>query len=287
MESKTTLKEIFQGSLMKLGIKEIYPASGLTKEITSLHVQRYNRHTLSSTKKLTPAIKIITPKLFYQICVADEHDCRQILPSLFQQNIIFILIASTSSIPAFLKNYVKGNNIFVAASMFDEHYLASQLKNLIREKISGVKSYHGVILETQGKGILIIGPSGIGKTTAALQFIKNNDYWVADDLVEVKKYPGKKLIARGHKKINNLVHNRKNGIIPVRSIIDSANIKKQTNLAAIIEIGRADINECLYSLGKKKVLNVKLPFLHIDIPSGSYFDENLLKKAVKRLMQDR
>lgn len=285
MESKITLKEIFQGSLMKLGIKEIYPASGFTKEITILHVQRNNRHTFSSTKKLFPTIRIINPKLVSQIFTSDKSDCRQILQSLFQRNIIFLLIASKTSIPEFFKNCAKNNNIPIAASIFDEHYVESQLKNLIREKIRGIKTYHGVILETQGKGILIIGPSGIGKTTAALQFIKNNDYWVADDLVEVKKYSGRKLIARGHKKINNLVHTRKNGIIPIRSIIDSKNIKKQTKLEAIIEISRADISKCSLSLGKKKVLNVKLPFLRIDIPLGRYFDENLLKKTINRLLK--
>ncbi|HCX02729.1 MAG TPA: HPr(Ser) kinase/phosphatase, partial [Syntrophaceae bacterium] len=49
---------------------------------------------------------------------------------------------------------------------------------------------HGVVLELGGRGILITGPSGIGKTTAAMQAVGEGYAWIADDVAMIRKNQG-------------------------------------------------------------------------------------------------
>ncbi len=45
---------------------------------------------------------------------------------------------------------------------------------------------HGVLLDVNGSGVLIIGKSGVGKSEAALDLIAKGHRLVADDVVDIK-----------------------------------------------------------------------------------------------------
>ena len=160
------------------------------------------------------------------------------------------------------------------------------MQALIREKFQETISVHGVILEAKGKGILITGASGIGKTTAALKTVTKDYYWVADDVAVIKRSKQGELIAGGHKKINNYLHTEATGIIPVGNLLKPDRIKVNTKLAAVVEVEKAGITDVRMIKGEKEILGVKLTCLHINIPSTSYFNENLLKKTLRQLSKD-
>ena len=147
-------------------------------------------------------------------------------------------------------------------------------------------NFHGVALEFNQMGILITGASGIGKTTSALRVVQEGHYWIADDIVVVKRNQKGELIVRGHAKIKKLLHTKKTGIVPVKEILDSNRIKNQTNLAGIIEVRNAFISGCSSVTEEIEILGTKLPCLQIRIPSPGYFNKNLLKKAILQLQKD-
>ena len=43
---------------------------------------------------------------------------------------------------------------------------------------------HGALVEVQGVGVLLLGPSGIGKSECALELVRRGHVLVADDVVE-------------------------------------------------------------------------------------------------------
>ena len=149
-----------------------------------------------------------------------------------------------------------------------------------------IAKFHGVVFECQGRGILITGASGIGKTTSALVLVKEGNYWIADDIVVIKRKQRGKLIASGHAKIKNLLHTKETGIVPVKKILDSNRIKKQTTLAGIIEVRKAGVSRFSLNSREMEILGTKLPCVQVKIPSSGYFDKNLLKKAIQQFKKD-
>jgi HPr kinase/phosphorylase len=149
-----------------------------------------------------------------------------------------------------------------------------------------IAKFHGVVFECQGRGILITGASGIGKTTSALVLVKEGNYWIADDIAVVKRNQKGELIARGHAKIKNLLHTKETGIVPVKKILDFNRIKKQTALVGIIEVRRAGVSRFSFDSRETEILGTKLRCVQVKISSSGYFDKNLLKKAIQQFKKD-
>lgn len=283
---KITLEEIIQGSPARLGIKEIFSAPGLGKEISVLHIKRCNRRSFFRPCNPVPHIAIVNPRISSQLDALEKRKSRQIRENIFKHNVLFLFCSSSSRVPGLLKNSANRYDIPVAASEFDEYYLASRLTGLLREKVKKIISLHGVVFESRGRGILLTGPSGIGKTTAAMQNLQEGDYWVADDVALVKKNHRGELIACGHKRIKNLIHTRKTGIIRVCDMLDFAKIKKSTKLTAVIEIEEVNETKMFTAEKTRGILEAALPCLQVSIPQGGYFDKNLLKKSLRHFLKD-
>jgi serine kinase of HPr protein (carbohydrate metabolism regulator) len=286
MKKKLTLGNIIQGRNSALGITEIFSGSSLEEEVTTLAVTQYDILSRCSPEADAPHISIIKPRIVSQLLQIEKKMIRPKLKQLFAENAFLVLCSGASGIPEILKNCARDYNIAVAASALDECCLESRLTALLCEKIHDKVCFHGVALEIHGRGILITGASGIGKTTAALQIVQEGHYWVADDVVLVRKNQQGELIACGHEHIKNLIHTRETGIVPVSRLIDSQRIKNETKLAAIVEVEKNNVSESIISERRKDILETTLPGLHIHVPLSSYFNKNLLKKSSRLFFKD-
>lgn len=279
MKMTLSLKEIFQGKISRLGIDEILPSTSPPKHFSKINIRLVNRIPYSKLRNNTPTIAILSLPMLSKFCAKQDN--------ILKDNFVFLILAESSTIPADLKNLPTCLDVTVAASRYDGHYLKSLLKELIREKFQETVFVHGVLLEAEGKGILITGASGIGKTTAALKTVAKNYYWVADDIAVIKKNKHGELIAAGHRKISNYLHTEATGIIPVISLLKSERIKKNTKLAVVLEVEKeARCHAPVIIEGEKDILGEKLICFHINIPPTGYFNENLLEKAITQLSKD-
>ena len=71
---------------------------------------------------------------------------------------------------------------------------AAEIIFWLRKELADRVMMHGVLVDIYGEGVLIIGPSGIGKSEAALELIKRGHRLIADDAVEIKKIADRTLI---------------------------------------------------------------------------------------------
>jgi serine kinase of HPr protein (carbohydrate metabolism regulator) len=281
MNKKLSLENILQGSSEKLALNKIFADAGLIKEVSAMNVRCYRRLSFSQKENLIPTIAIIAPQAVKQLC------SRGINPyGYLFANIVFMIIARSQNVPEIMKSIAKTQHYPIVSSVFDEYYLESLVKGLVREKIYEKAIIHGVLIEACGMGIIIIGASGIGKTTSAIKNVQKGSSWIADDVVLIRKNIKGELIAHGHAKIKKYLHYGKEGIIPVGKILKAGKIKKETKLAAIIDVQRTKIKGSTFRETKSKILDTTLPCIKISISASGYFNENLLEKMVKKLKKD-
>lgn len=139
---------------------------------------------------------------------------------------------------------------------------------------------HGVAIEANGKGVLITGASGIGKTTAAIHVMKPGYFWIADDLAVVGKERDGVLTMTGHRKIRKYFHTDQTGVTEIIRILPETQIKRKTELNAVIDVLRNDRDDICYENGEKQILLTPLPCLQIFIPRKGYLDKSLLTEAL-------
>ena len=80
------------------------------------------------------------------------------------------------------------------------------LLNLLKSKgLETTKHLHGVFVEIKGKGILITGKSGIGKSEVALDLIHRGHKLIADDSVVFYKQDKNTLVGQAPSLLKNMM----------------------------------------------------------------------------------
>ena len=131
--------------------------------------------------------------------------------------------------------FIVHHGITTVASRCDRHLLKSRLTGLIREKVDRTVVRHGGLIEIDGRGLLIMGDSGRGKTTCALCLARRGARWIADDRVEIKKQ-GRQLIGRSPECIRGLVAVRECGVMSVESFLDGNTIATSAIIGGVVEL---------------------------------------------------
>jgi serine kinase of HPr protein (carbohydrate metabolism regulator) len=172
-----------------------------------------------------------------------------------------------------------------AVSSYHENLLESRIKAAIREKIRKTVERHGVAIATQGGGILITGPSGVGKTTAALGLVSREGFWIADDLAVIRQDAAGRLMLSGHAKIRKYLHTSEAGLVEVDQILEASRIRKKARLAALVEVVRSGRKSGKIRAGEATLLGVGLPRIQIAVSASGYLHENLLSEAIKKIRE--
>lgn len=275
-----TLENIFQDRLPLLGIRDIFAPQSWKKTFVRPHIKLCRRVEKAHYRE--GAIIILTPGAREKLIALTDPLRKEYLANLVFCKAALLIFAQSMTLPASLRKLLKTHHLPTASSAFHESLLESRIKSIIQEKIKKSITVHGVALEIQGRGLLIIGPSGIGKTTTAIQAVNDGYIWIADDVAVLNEKNGELFMA-GHRKIRNYLHTRQTGIVAVNRILRVPDVKTRTVLTAMIDLIRTDTDDVYFQLVDKDVLETRLPCLRIGIPRTGYFNKNLLKKATLKL----
>jgi len=278
-----TLEDVFRDRLPSLGIREILAPQALKKTCVMPRIKCCRR--LATAHHQEGTIIILSSGAKEKFMALTDPLRLEFIANLILGRTALLIFTQCMILPASLKKLFIRHHIPTAISSLHENILESRMKAIIQEKIKKCVVVHGVALEIQSQGILITGPSGIGKTTAALQVIPKGYVWIADDLAVIKKDQRGRLIISGHRKIKKYLHTGETGIVVVHHILNAAQIKNKTELAAVIDVIRTDADNVSYQFIKKNILEVSLPCLQIGISRTGYLDKNLLIKATQKLKE--
>ena len=94
---------------------------------------------------------------------------------------------------------------------------------------------HGVMLEVFGMGVLIQGPSGVGKSEAGLALMERGHRLVADDLVELRLV-GNVLHGRGSEVTSHHMEIRGLGIINISYLFGVGAILESKNVQLVVRL---------------------------------------------------
>lgn len=278
---KVTVADFFRDRLPSLGIREIAAKRGWEKTLIAPFVKTC--HNIIVTHHRDDAIMILSPRAHLRLEAIGGTRLQGYLDHLVSCKTMLVILAQCARLPDFLKNKFKQHRLPMAFSPLHENVLESRIKAIIQEKIKRCITVHGVVLEHQGGGILITGPSGIGKTTAAMRVVPEGYRWIADDRAVIKKNKRDGLLISGHPHIKNSLHTDATGIVNVNLILNTSQIKKRAVLTAIIDVIRTSADKGSCRLVKKNILGERLPCLRINIPGTGYLDKTMLLKAIQKL----
>ncbi|MGB4627473.1 MAG: HPr(Ser) kinase/phosphatase, partial [Erysipelotrichaceae bacterium] len=114
-----------------------------------------------------------------------EERQRNVFDHLTSEETPMILISRDLPCPEILMEIAATKNFPIFTSFAPTSSLIMEIVAYLEEFFAQVDSVHGVLLQVYGRGILITGQSGIGKSEIALELVKKGHVLVADDRVDV------------------------------------------------------------------------------------------------------
>lgn len=149
----------------------------------------------------------------------------------------------------------------------------SQLKKLFTSLHSPPNLLSGGLLHMFGRGVLIMGDSGVGKSESALELVSRGHLFVCDDIVQVHKNREGMLIGTSASLSRDFMEIRGLGIINIKKIFGEGSICRQTKIDLVIMLKRWKEGKEYDRLGLKfperqKILEVDIPKISIPVAPG-------------------
>ena len=220
-------------------------------------------------KATVPGLVILPRGGLRRLMSRTPGEARSALAIFRESPIRVILCAETRKIPAGLRAFVERHRMIAAASRFDPHLLQSRLVGLVRERIERTVVYQGGLIEIGGRGLLLTGDSGCGKTTCALCLAKRGARWIADDRVEIV---GRRhhLLGRAPRSIRGRVALQTRGVADVTEFIDPRTVKEAADIAGVVTLVSpgAGVHPETGGRTRETILGIELPRVTVCIPAA-------------------
>lgn len=174
-----------------------------------------------------------------------------------------IIFTKSHKVPKILKDIANEKNFPVLKTELSTVRLMVELITYLDAAFAPTSSVHATLMNVYGKGVLIMGDSGMGKSELALELIKRGHVLVADDRVVTSRIHNQ-IIGKSPEILEGVLEVRGIGIINVMQMFGASAILDQIEIDVVINLEHWDQDKDYDRLG-----DVNLQFtniLGIDIP---------------------
>ena len=151
------------------------------------------------------------------------------------------------------------------------YQLVVDLVSYLSEELAPTDNVYGVMMNIYGKGVMITGKSGIGKSELALDLINRGHMLVADDRVDVSRVRND-IICTAPSLLKKMLEIRGLGVVDVTKLFGANSYLNKCNLDFVIKLVKFDetMNKDRLNPQNEKldVLGTDVPMLVIPVTEG-------------------
>lgn len=184
----------------------------------------------------------------------------------------FIFTAHVSLVPDEFYEASKEFKIPILKSKLRTTPLIGALSNYLSDLLAEKKTMHGVMLEIDGVGVLLMGKSFIGKSETALELIKRGHALISDDSVELARHDDGEIVASAPKLTERLMELRGIGLIDVVDLFGVQAYRNKKSVSLVIELVKYEEGMKIDRLGldqkKQMLFDIEVPKVEIYVMPG-------------------
>jgi HPr kinase/phosphorylase len=191
---------------------------------------------------------------------------------LRNHKICCILVTKSLEIPEELSRIAGEEKIPVLRSSVPSSVSIAKLASYLERKLAPRITIHGVLIEIFGLGVLIMGPSGIGKSECALELILKGHRLITDDYVELTRLSLDRLSGAGGRVLKHHMELRGLGIINIKELFGISATRMSQNVDIAVRLEHWNSEEDYDRLGLDhstiEYLGVSIPLVTMPVAPG-------------------
>lgn len=147
------------------------------------------------------------------------------------------------------------------------------LHALLDERLAPRKRLHGVLIDVFGVGLLLMGPSEVGKSECALDLVMRGHRLVADDVVECDFRPPGMVFGAPAKLLRHHLEVRGLGILNIKDLFGVTSIRERKRIDVVVRLvdeASAEASQDRLGLEERfhSILSVSIPELVVPVRPG-------------------
>lgn len=186
--------------------------------------------------------------------------------SLFANQPLMIILAEHLTPPAQFIKLAKTHHIPLIRSKHSVSHIIDHLHYYLSSQIAEKEIQHGVFMEVLGLGVLLTGPSGVGKSELALELLSRGHRLVADDATEFRRTGPDTIHGSCPPMLADFIEVRGLGILNVRAMYGNNAVMPHKRLHLIIRLQSLTENGNVAAFDRLDTTQRHRAILGIEIP---------------------
>ncbi len=183
-----------------------------------------------------------------------------------------IVVTHHDDVPPVLLAVANERNFPIFKSQLPTYRFMVDVITYLDEKLAEEETISGVLVQIFGRGVLIMGESGLGKSEVALEVIRDGMKLVADDRVDVQKIHNE-LYGHAPDLLFGMLEIRGIGIVDVERMFGPNSIAKSSKIDLVLNFVHYDPEQEYARLGDEvrrytKIMDVLVPTMELPISAG-------------------
>jgi HPr kinase/phosphorylase len=268
-----TAEVLLSPALEGLRLRVVAGEQGFTRPISWGRIQRPGLALAGFLPFIKPGrIQIVGESELHYLETMPPEVRRERIASICALPVAAFVVTKGQRVPEELSRECHAQKIPLLVSDQTTSVVIQSITRILEDELAPSTSLHGVLVDVYGMGVLLLGDSGIGKSECALDLIQRGHRLVADDVVQIRKYPNGALVGRASEMIRYHMELRGIGIINIKHLFGVSAVRASKSVELVIELERWDPAKKYDRLGldgeSYNILDSARPFLRLPVASG-------------------
>ena len=269
---KILAKALREDTQFNLGLELLAGAAGLGRVIDHPRVQKPGLALAGFVQSIRPnRLQILGRTEIEYLKTLEGPAQNAAIELLFNSGLAGAVITTGLSPASSLIEAAERHSVPLFRSHLSSGAFITRVHDFLEEHLSPEIALHGVLLDVFGVGVLLTGPSGIGKSECALDLILRGHRLVADDVVLIKQRKDQlsgsgSPVTRHHMEVRGL------GIINVKDLFGAASVREQKRVELVVEMVAWQADTSYDRTGiedqEEHILEVAVPKVRLPISPG-------------------
>lgn len=267
-----SVRELFEDIADAVQLSLVSGGDGLDNVINRTRVQKPGLALTGFLEYVHPGvIQILGKSEITYLAERPSAERTRILSQLCRQGGTCFVITSGMKPPPELVAETERQRVPLLKTDLPSSPAVEYLTRYLEDKLAPRAVIHGVLLDTYGLGVLLLGESGVGKSECALDLVVRGHRLISDDVVEIRRRR-EVLIGTGPELTRYHMELRGVGIINVKDLFGVAAVRMNKYVEYVIKLDPWKSEKRYDRLGldekSYEILGIELPYVEMPVGPG-------------------